>query len=123
MAGEAGTEAAKGSCPSVPTSITRMNRMDKPKMLGYHLSREQMPTIWTEAGLDFIIYTNDHSPAHVHVWKAGDEAIINLGSAYTLPSVRTIYRMKTRDVGTALGVVTREQKRFLKKWSEIHGGG
>ncbi len=81
-----------------------------------------MPTIWTEAGLDFIIYPNDHSPAHVHVLKAGNEVIINLGDAGTLPSVRSIYRMRTKDVGRALSIVIREQEYFLNRWREIHGG-
>jgi len=80
-----------------------------------------MPTIWTEAGLDFIIYPNDHSPAHVHVVKAGDEVIINLGDARNLPYVRSIYRMRTKEIGKALGIAISKQEYFLNRWREIHG--
>jgi hypothetical protein len=66
------------------------------------MRRREMPAIWTEGGLDFIIYPNDHSAAHVHVLKAGDEVIINLGDAHTLPYVRSIYRTRTKDVRRAL---------------------
>jgi hypothetical protein len=90
-------------------------------MLGYNVERRNA-AIWTEGGPDFIIYPNDHSPAHVHVLKAGDEVIINLGDAHTLAYVRSIYRMRTKDVRRALGVVIREQGYFLEIWGNIHGG-
>ena len=39
----------------------------KPKFSGYILS---MPTVLRRDGFDVMIYTHDHAPAHVHVWKA-----------------------------------------------------
>lgn len=38
-----------------------------------------MPTIHSEDGFRFVIYFNDHAPAHVHAFKSG-ETVINLGS-------------------------------------------
>ena len=37
-----------------------------------------MPTVLTKNGFKVRIYLNDHLPAHVHVFKAGGEAKINL---------------------------------------------
>lgn len=36
------------------------------------------PTVKRKEGFEFLIYTKDHPPAHVHVWKAGDEVLFNL---------------------------------------------
>ncbi|MGH9762485.1 MAG: DUF4160 domain-containing protein, partial [Blastocatellia bacterium] len=68
-----------------------------------------MPTIWKEAGFQFIIYRDDHPPAHVHAFKSGAEAVVNLGSKSILPSLRDVYRMKPRDARKALGITCREQ--------------
>jgi Domain of unknown function (DUF4160) len=38
-----------------------------------------MPTGLRQDGFDVMIYTDDHPPAHVHVFKAGEEIIIDLG--------------------------------------------
>lgn len=38
-----------------------------------------MPTVLCQAGFDFMVYTHDHRPAHVHIWKGGNELIVNLG--------------------------------------------
>jgi Domain of unknown function (DUF4160) len=37
-------------------------------------------------GFRFIIYPNDHLPAHVHVFKGGAEVSIFLGDSNALPS-------------------------------------
>jgi hypothetical protein len=36
--------------------------------------------------------------------------------------VRSIFRMRTRDVSAAPEIVIREQERLLMRWREIHGG-
>jgi hypothetical protein len=60
-------------------------------------------------------------PAHVHVFRASDEVIINLGDSRTLPSVTIVYRMRTKDIHKALEIVIRELEYFLTKWRQIHG--
>jgi len=37
-----------------------------------------MPTILRQGGFDVMIFTNDHPPAHVHLFKAGAEAVLDL---------------------------------------------
>jgi hypothetical protein len=37
-----------------------------------------MPTILCLEGFEFVINTNDHQPAHVHVYHGGESTIINL---------------------------------------------
>ena len=44
-----------------------------------------MVTVHRFDGLRFVIYSNDHDPAHVHVLRAGSEAKIQLvGEQLTL---------------------------------------
>ena len=45
-----------------------------------------MPTIYRQNGFEVMIYTNDHRPAHVHIFKADGEVLIYLGSDITPPS-------------------------------------
>jgi hypothetical protein len=49
-----------------------------------------MPKIWEQDGFHFYVYYNDHDPSHVHVKKAGGEAVIYLGDKSTKPSIRKI---------------------------------
>lgn len=35
-----------------------------------------MPTVLRERGFRFVINTDDHFPAHVHVFNGGNEAVI-----------------------------------------------
>ena len=37
-----------------------------------------MPTVLKEDGFNIRIYFNDHSPPHVHILKAGEEAKISI---------------------------------------------
>jgi hypothetical protein len=39
-----------------------------------------MPTVFREAGFEVRIYTLDHPPPHVHVWKAGAVVKIDLST-------------------------------------------
>jgi hypothetical protein len=39
-----------------------------------------MPTVLREAGFEVRIYTLDHPPPHVHVWKAGAVLKIDLAT-------------------------------------------
>lgn len=76
-----------------------------------------MPTIHRQDGFAVMIYTDDHLPAHVHVWKAGGEVLINLDDA----SIREINDMGRRDVRRAVEIVEANQESFRRRWREIHG--
>ncbi len=74
------------------------------------------------------IYTNDHEPAHVHVFKGKKnetnqtEAKIKIGSEEECPSVVVAdEKMSGKDIVKALKLVAANQEKLLDKWQEIHG--
>ena len=66
-----------------------------------------------------VIYTNDHHPAHVHVFGDG-EAKINLLGVGGSPELIWADGMSRGEVRRALLVVTDEQAALLVRWEEIH---
>ncbi len=75
-----------------------------------------MVTVLRAAGMRFVIYTDDHEPAHAHVYGDG-EARINILDL-TILSNRG---MKKRDLRTALTIIQANQRLFIEKWECIHG--
>lgn len=80
-----------------------------------------MPTVLREAGFDFRVYTDDHSPAHVHVVKAGEEAVIDLGSEIMRPWVRDNFGMNRKNLRRAFLIVNERQTFLLQEWRRLHG--
>jgi len=81
-----------------------------------------MPTVLRQEGFEVRIYTNDHEPPHVHVWKSGGVCTIALGSNDELPSFLRISRDVTRaDARKAISIVEEYQQYLLERWSEIYG--
>jgi hypothetical protein len=80
-----------------------------------------MPTIFRRDGFVIMIYTNDHSPAHVHVFKADGEVVILLGNRQIPPQVRENIGMSRRDERAALMLVGEQQELFRLEWKKIHG--
>jgi hypothetical protein len=72
-------------------------------------------------GLRFVIWPNDHDPAHVHVFSADAEATILLGEPGGYPRLLENRRMGRRDVARALETVLEHRSMFLRRWSEVHG--
>ena len=79
-----------------------------------------MVTVYRAHGLRFIIFVDDHVPAHVHVFGDG-HAKINLAGADGAPEIMTIEGMKRGDVRRALPIVAEQQRYLLSRWREIHG--
>lgn len=79
-----------------------------------------MVTIHRAHGLRFVIYVDDHEPAHVHVFGDG-ELKITIRASDGLPEVISALGMKARDRRRAMDVVRKEQEMFLTRWNEIHG--
>ncbi|MBY5814532.1 DUF4160 domain-containing protein [Rhizobium leguminosarum] len=75
-----------------------------------------MVTVLREAGMRFVIYTDDHKPAHTQVYGDG-EARMNILDL-TVISNRG---MKKRDLGVAVATVQANKRLFIKKWESIHG--
>ena len=79
-----------------------------------------MPTVLRQDGFDVMIYTDDHPPAHVHVFRAGEEVVINLGDEVTKPEIREDKGMSNRGMRHALRIVAENQLFLLGEWRRIH---
>ncbi|MCW5851959.1 MAG: DUF4160 domain-containing protein [Anaerolineae bacterium] len=80
-----------------------------------------MPTVHREDGFEFMIYPNDHYPAHIHVHKAGTMVVLNLGDDNSPPAIREVIGMSRRDVRRALSIAERITGLLLGRWRELHG--
>ena len=80
-----------------------------------------MPTVLRVDVLRFVIWPNDHAPAHVHVFSAEAEAKIELGEEGGYPRLVDNRRMKRVDLAKALKAVFEHRTMLMQKWSEIHG--
>ena len=67
----------------------------------------------------FIIFVDDHAPAHVHVFGDG-HAKVNLIGADGAPQIVTIEGMKRGDVRHAMQIIVEQQHYLLSRWREIH---
>ena len=79
-----------------------------------------MVTIHRAHGLRVIIFTDDHEPAHVHVFGDG-QAKINLIGPNGSPALVWAEGMKGNELRRAVQLVRDQQERFLARWREIHG--
>ena len=77
-----------------------------------------MVTVYRAQGLRIVIFTDDHEPAHVHVFGDGDVKIDISGAAPSLVSARNMSRA---DVRRAMRLVTEQRDRLLEQWGAIHG--
>lgn len=77
-----------------------------------------MPTVVREAGFEVRIYTLDHPPPHVHVWKAAAVVKIDLTTHEAIEIVGVI---SDRDVKRAERLVARHAARLKGEWTKIHG--
>lgn len=79
-----------------------------------------MVTVFRAHGLRFIIFVDDHLPAHVHVF--GDGHIkANLVGQDGGPELVTIEGMKRGDVRRAMQIIEEQQAFLLECWRKIHG--
>ncbi len=79
-----------------------------------------MPTIHREDGFRFVIYVDDHEPAHVHARYAGAVARIRIGDSDHRPTVVDPGSMRTPDARRAVRLVERRQEWFMEAWRRIH---
>jgi hypothetical protein len=78
-----------------------------------------MVTIHRSHGLSIVIFTDDHEPAHVHVFGDG-HVKINLISIGGGPELVFARDMKRTDIRRAMQIVVANQAAFLSKWRDIH---
>lgn len=74
-----------------------------------------MITLLRVSGMRFVIYTDDHEPAHLHVYGDGEARI-------DIALVRVISNrgMSKRDLTRALNIVLEHRSMFLEKWRDMH---
>ena len=71
-------------------------------------------------GFRFVIYTQDHEPAHVHITGAG-QAKINLTGPDGGPELVSSIGVKRSDLRRLMDEVAQRTDEFLKEWERIHG--
>jgi Domain of unknown function (DUF4160) len=80
-----------------------------------------MPTIHREGGFRFIIYVDDHFPAHIHAVNSDGQVIIRLGNQTQPPTIDRIHGVRDKDIGKALAIARVNQQLFLEAWRKTHG--
>jgi hypothetical protein len=79
-----------------------------------------MVTVHRALGCRFVIYLNDHEPAHVHVVGRGCEAKVQLEGP-TGPELVWQAGFGYGDLRQIMAEVQRERDRLLARWRDIHG--
>ncbi len=79
-----------------------------------------MVTVYRAYGLRFVIFMDDHEPAHVHVFGEG-QAKINLMGPGDSPELVWADEMKRGEVRQAMKIVTEHRALLLERWRSIHG--
>ncbi|NIJ35317.1 DUF4160 domain-containing protein [Sphingomonas oligoaromativorans] len=79
-----------------------------------------MVTVYRAHGLRVVIFVDDHTPAHVHVFGDG-EAKIQLAGASGAPELISAAGMTRAEIRRAMQIVKEQQATLLERWSDIHG--
>lgn len=79
-----------------------------------------MVTVYRAHGLRVVIFVDDHTPAHVHVFGDG-EAKIQLAGADGIPELISAAGMTRAEIRRAMQIVKEQQATLLERWSDIHG--
>lgn len=74
------------------------------------------PTVLREKGYRVMIFTDDHTPAHVHVFSAGKEAKIALDPILVIDNGG----FGRREINDILALIEEHQNFLLVKWDMYH---
>ena len=80
-----------------------------------------MVTVHRAYGYRFVMFANDHSPPHVHVFGQGGEAKIVLEDHPGGPRLDWVVGIGRGDMRRIMLEAERERARLLEMWSTIHG--
>jgi len=80
-----------------------------------------VPTLLRIDGLRVSIFSNDHPPPHVHVFKAGNEALFFLNCPSGPPTLREQYGFSERELKQIQEALKPHIIDLCAKWEEIHG--
>ena len=79
-----------------------------------------MVTVHRAHGLRVVIFSDDHEPAHVHVFGDG-HAKINLSGGNGDPELVWARGMTRSEARRAMAIVVERRDEFIARWREIHG--
>ena len=77
-----------------------------------------MVTVHRAAGFRFVIYVDDHAPAHIHAVGSGEAKIDISGDK---PRLVWAHGLTRADVRRAMTIVVEQQAMLLSRWRDIHG--
>jgi hypothetical protein len=80
-----------------------------------------MPTIYRLGNLRFVVFLNDHDPAHVHVFATGGEAKILLGSGFSRPALLWARGLDRPTLRRAMAETMKHKAMFFAAWQRLHG--
>ena len=80
-----------------------------------------MATVLRVGRFRIVIYSNDHEPAHVHVWAAEGEVRIQLGAKRASASIVSRHGASAAEANAALRIVVEHWEELRKAWDRIHG--
>lgn len=79
-----------------------------------------MVTVYRAYGFRFVIYLDDHEPAHVHIFGDGELKVTIVGPD-SLPEIVYAVAMKAGDRRKAMDVMQDRQDWFLSEWNRLQG--
>jgi len=74
------------------------------------------PVVLRQDGYLFIVFPNDHSPAHVHVRRAEKLARVKLDPV----ELWDYAKFNTRELSVIITVVKANQQKLLEEWDRYH---
>jgi hypothetical protein len=72
-------------------------------------------------GYKFVIFSDDHEPAHVHVKKAGNMVRIQLDTGQSVKILTIHGNLKIPEIAKAKSLTIEYNETLLREWRKIHG--
>ena len=79
-----------------------------------------MPTVPYEDGFRVMIFTQDHAPAHVHVFAKGFRAVVLLNGPNGPPTLREYVGFKRQELKAIFDLITNNLPLLCQTWDDIH---
>lgn len=80
-----------------------------------------MPPILQFGRAGVMIYTNDHRPAHVHVWENGRQAVLNLNCPGGPVELRENFGFSWSEVNRLDRSLQNRVQALCAEWRNFHG--
>ena len=80
-----------------------------------------MATIHRFHEFRFVIHSNDHDPAHVHLISGDGHAKVQLFGTDGVPQVVRASGISQHKLRRLMKEVLENREEFLERWEEIHG--